>query len=330
MERIAEVDIVRGIAILFVYLSHSILYYPIELAGIYNWCGILETSLISFNMPLFFVISGLLFAKSKKPDKLILYNKTIRLLVPYLVVMTIITIAKFILPKSFAYKNLIDINIILKDIFLNGGDRWFVYVLFILFIIILIIRPLLQKKRNILILLALVATISITVKLPSVFLINKVVYFSFFFLTGMLLNNYNTSFRSLIIKYKYPIYLLFIVCNIGFVKQLNTVPVIGKYLLPIIGFSIFYLLSIQLQNISNQNNIINKIAGYIKYAGKYSLQFYLLSFAFPIIRYLIVVYLDITNPFLIISLVFILQLICITIIIEITKRITFLKIPFGY
>ena len=69
---------------------------------------------------------------------------------------------------------------------------------------------------------------------------------------------------------------------------------------------------------------------YIAYCGKYSLQFYLFTFCYPIIRWGIVSVMHITNPVVILLSVFILQLITITIIVEISRRIRFLKIPCGY
>ena len=74
----------------------------------------------------------------------------------------------------------------------------------------------------------------------------------------------------------------------------------------------------------------NKVFDFITYSGKYSLQFYLFSFAYPVIRVVVVNVLHIYNPFIIILLVFFGQIIAITLIIEITRRIKFLKLPMGY
>ena len=74
----------------------------------------------------------------------------------------------------------------------------------------------------------------------------------------------------------------------------------------------------------------SRVAQYIEYSGKYSLQFYLFTFCYPIIRYVIVSVLHVTNSVVIVLSVFVLQLIAITIIVEITRRIKWLKIPCGY
>lgn len=74
----------------------------------------------------------------------------------------------------------------------------------------------------------------------------------------------------------------------------------------------------------------SKVAQYIEYCGKYSLQFYLFTFCYPLIRWGVVSVLHIANPFVILTSVFVLQLITITIIVEVTRRIKWLKIPCGY
>lgn len=74
----------------------------------------------------------------------------------------------------------------------------------------------------------------------------------------------------------------------------------------------------------------SRVAQYIEYCGKYSLQFYLFTFCYPLIRWGIVTVLHIKNQFVILSSVFVLQLVAITIIVEITRRIKWLRIPCGY
>ena len=58
-----SLDIVKGLAILFVYLLHSVLYYQIRMNDI-SWCLVLSRFITSFIMPLFFIVSGYLFFKN--------------------------------------------------------------------------------------------------------------------------------------------------------------------------------------------------------------------------------------------------------------------------
>lgn len=105
MNRDITIDLLRGIAILFVYLGHSILYHPIQMGDMYPWCHLLATSITSFNMPLFFILSGYLFAKSQKGVKEQYEGKVKRLLIPYMFTMSIIVGMKLLLPASMSYNS---------------------------------------------------------------------------------------------------------------------------------------------------------------------------------------------------------------------------------
>ena len=105
MTRDNTIDLLRGIAILVVYLGHSLLYHPIDMQVLYPWGHQLGTSIESFNMPLFFILSGYLFAMSKKGIKEQYEGKVKRLLIPYLFTMTILIGMKLILPASMSYNS---------------------------------------------------------------------------------------------------------------------------------------------------------------------------------------------------------------------------------
>ena len=103
MIRDRSLDLGKGLAILFVYLGHSILYHPIQMANLYPWCHILAQFIASFNMPMFFIISGYLFSKTKKSTAEIYKGKTIRILIPYIFTMFILVCVKLVLPASLSY-----------------------------------------------------------------------------------------------------------------------------------------------------------------------------------------------------------------------------------
>ena len=131
-----SLDIGKGLAILFVYLGHSILYHPIQMIHLYSWCHVLERFIVSFNMPMFFIISGLLFSKSRKNTLELYKGKTIRILIPYLFTMAILVCVKLVLPVSMSYNSATGGGG--KSLIINalcyGGDRWFVYTLYLIFI----------------------------------------------------------------------------------------------------------------------------------------------------------------------------------------------------
>jgi len=98
-----SIDYAKGIAILFVYIGHSILYYPPGLFANCEWSHYVGSMVYSCNMPLFFFISGLLFAYSKKSNVEVVKDKVRRLLIPYLFTMAIVLLAKVFMPAGMAY-----------------------------------------------------------------------------------------------------------------------------------------------------------------------------------------------------------------------------------
>lgn len=103
-QRDISIDYAKGIAILLVYMGHSILYYPPGLFADCAWSHVMLRMISSCNMPMFFFISGLLFAYSRKSNVEVVRDKMRRLLIPYLFTMVIVEIAKQFTPSSMAYK----------------------------------------------------------------------------------------------------------------------------------------------------------------------------------------------------------------------------------
>lgn len=208
------IDLAKGIAILLVYLGHSILYYPIQMSSMYGWCKVLCNMISSFNMPLFFIISGFLFCCSKKSNLEVLKGKVYRLFIPYLFAMLIVDGIKIFAPKSLSYNKIYDLAGGVKSILLFGGDRWFTYVLFLMFLLVLLFRKSLSKNivyYSFLIALPIICYLNF---LPTVFLLNKVFYYFFFFLIGYLLNANYAGIKEFSKKYSLFIYMLFIFTNI--------------------------------------------------------------------------------------------------------------------
>ena len=105
MTRDRSLDLGKGLAILFVYLGHSILYNPIDMISMYDWCARLNQFITSFNMPMFFLISGYLFSKTNKSTGELYKGKTLRILIPYLFTMLIVICSKLVLPSSMSYNS---------------------------------------------------------------------------------------------------------------------------------------------------------------------------------------------------------------------------------
>ncbi len=323
-----SLDLGKGLAILFVYLGHSILYHPIQMGSLYPWCHTLGQFIVSFNMPMFFIISGYLFSKTRKSTVELYKGKTMRILVPYLFTMLILVGVKLVLPASLSYNSAVVGGI--KSLIINalcyGGDRWFVYTLFIIFLLLIPVRVWLKKKWLDWVIIAVLTAVYFLDFLPTIFALDKVFYYMVFFIAGYMLDEYYSAIKSWSLKYWWLIYVVFIMANIVFVDELVKVKFLYRFILPFTGTLGVMTMAFQLEKVIEKS----KVAQYIEYCGKYSLQFYLFTFCYPLIRWGIVSVLHVTNPFLILSSVFILQLIAITIIVEVTRRIKWLKVPCGY
>lgn len=328
MNRDRSLDLGKGLAILFVYLGHSIIYHPIQMVKLYPWCHTLAHFIVSFNMPMFFIISGYLFSRTRKTTKELYKAKTMRILVPYLFTMLILVCMKLVLPTSMSYNSATDggyKSLIINALF-YGGDRWFVYTLFFIFMLLIPVRNYLKNKWIDLALIAILIVVYFLDFLPTIFALHKVFHFMVFFIMGYALEESYPAIKAWALKKWWLVYAVFIVANIVFIETLYQIPFVYRFVLPLTGTMAVMTMAFQLEKVIEKS----KMAQYIEYCGKYSLQFYLFTFCYPLIRWGIVSMLHITNPFIILSSVFILQLITITIIVEITRRIKWLKIPCGY
>ena len=207
-----------------------------------------------------------------------------------------------------------------------GGDRWFVYTLFIIFLLLIPVRVWLKKKWLDFLIIALLTVVYFWDFLPTIFALDKVFYFMVFFLAGYMLDEYYPAIKTWALKWWWLIYAVFFVANIVFIETLCHIPFVFRFVLPFTGTLAVMTMAFQLEKVIEKSKVVR----YIEYCGKYSLQFYLFTFCYPLIRWGIVSVLHVTNPFIILSSVFVLQLITITIIVEITRRIKWLKIPCGY
>lgn len=209
---------------------------------------------------------------------------------------------------------------------LYGGDRWFVYALFIIFLLLTPVRSWLKNIWVDLIIISILIVIYLLNLLPSLFALKKVFLYMVFFITGYMIRDWYTDIKSWSLKNWWLIYSVFILFNLAMIEILCKNQFIFKFILPLIGTLAVSTMAFQLEKVIERS----KVAQYIEYCGKYSLQFYLFTFCYPLIRWGIVSVLHITNPIIILVSVFVLQIITSTIIVEITRKIKWLKIPCGY
>ena len=77
------IDILKGVAIISVLICHSVIVYPVNLEEV-AWCNILKRFVDSYQMPLFFMISGFLCSYKGNYGGYLL-ARVKRILVPYIV-----------------------------------------------------------------------------------------------------------------------------------------------------------------------------------------------------------------------------------------------------
>lgn len=262
MNRDRSLDIGKGLAILFVYLGHSILYHPIEMANMYGWCHFLERVIVSFNMPMFFIISGYLFSKTKKSTGELYKGKTLRMAIPYLTTMAIIIGTKLILPQSMSYNAAVSGGgkSLIINALLYGGDRWFVYALFIIYLVVIPFRDFMKKKWLAAVLMIVCIVIHFMGVMPSIFELKAVVHYTPFFLAGICLNEYYPTIKAWSLKYWWLVYLVFILGNGIFVLQLNELPFVFRYVLPFTGTLAVMTMAFQMEKAIENSKVYNMLS----------------------------------------------------------------------
>ncbi len=239
--RLKHLDIARGICIFFVVLGHAII------PGIRNNNKILEyiyKYIYSFHMPVFFIISGIIFENNvyKYKDKLLFLKKKAKLLlVPYFTFSVITYIGVEICLKlngikeillGMGYKSSNFLNMIISIFFYNNHiDKhlWFVYLLFLIFSINIITSK--NKKKSLIISIVIVLT-TYFLNLTKYWDILKYSTFFVFFSLGRFWDKYKfieLRFKHIIVAF--IVFNLFtfinIMCNIGGLVEKVFVILIG-------------------------------------------------------------------------------------------------------
>ncbi|MFR0569059.1 acyltransferase family protein [Bifidobacterium apri] len=176
-KRIAQLDAIKGIAIILVVLGHCIYVF----AKASSWMVALDEFIYIFHMPLFFAVSGYLFNPNVNVAK-----KARRLLVPFFVWASPVILVHILLGKysSNFYMNLLEECSVL----LRGGYYWYLIYLFYMIILAKICFKLTKSKIWMLIISMLISLASYLIATTCAFPEFLVRYFYnyFFFLAGYL------------------------------------------------------------------------------------------------------------------------------------------------
>lgn len=189
MKHYREIDILRGIAIIMVFLGHAVIVYPINLENV-AWCRGLVAFISAVHMPLFFIVAGFCFhRKSTYVD--MVHKKIKRLLVPYVIFNLFDMCCRLVLSK-FVNRPCGIRESMIKMLF-YGGEYWFLYVLFLMCILWGGILPYVKKHVWLQVIVGIAAVVLNVLQIS--FDVCKVDSLCRFFVFFMLVFDSN-SFRS--------------------------------------------------------------------------------------------------------------------------------------
>lgn len=325
-----EIDIIKGVAMLLVMLGHSFLQQPFCSLDAAPWSRWLNDAVYSFHMPLFFVVSGFLYNSGKvKPVAEVVRGKAVKLLVPYLCITLVVMAAKLFSPSGMASAHSLAGGLAgsMQFIFLDCGNRWFVYVLFIIFVVAALARNVL-RNRAVRLLLIVALSVSVSVVASGIKVIDLVMRFFPFFIIGMWLREHYDEYCRLMASRWFiaASAVAFFVMNILLVPQLSVIACFKYVIMPVTGANFTWTVCYHLRKVPADKCVMR----YLLYVGRYSLQFYLLLFPVAAIGYLLGVVLHVTDVALITAVMFVGQVMSITALVEMTRRIPWLKYPLGY
>lgn len=305
-ERYKELDLMKGIGILLVYLGHT-----------FNLSGLRENSLFlylyrmtySFHMPLFFFISGLLSNTDKELDLKKFYKGKIkRLLIPYFFINLIDFIPRTLLP------NLVNSEFggIKEVLFYGTKISWFVYTLFIIFMIFPFLNEYILKRDKYYIFgffLIVLNYLKIFENI-EIFSLNAVVsYLSYFYIGYIIKPFYKEKIKNGIGSQNLTFFIMGIVF-LSLSYKYYYLNYFNSVVFAILG--IWFVLNIALR--IKENSVIYK---FFNFLGINSLTFYLIEgFITVVYRVLLLRIISIEHSYLLVSVFFILRVLTAYIIVK--------------
>lgn len=197
--KLAYITFLQSFGIFLVVLGHS---YP-AMIGVYSplWMKIMNKVIYSFHMPLFFAISGFLFAYTYKENYLkFIHKKIIRILIPFFGLGIFGFLMKYFFFNSFAESK--STNFLTAFLYPAQGfvsAFWFLQALFLMFMIapaIFYINKLNKKYMFITLFLATLAYCFIKVPDNDMLSMFGAIHNFIFFLFGIVLYDYREKFEK--------------------------------------------------------------------------------------------------------------------------------------
>ena len=260
--RYNEIDIYRGLAIILIILGHSFCEFPVNIKDEFLN---LQSFVASFNLSMFFWISGVLFSV-KGTWGLFFEKKLKRLMLPW-VVFVLLSILLRSVAGAFTHSHLESIPQELWLAITTAKYYWFIYALFLM----MLLTRLIKNKMVLAILGGALLILSILDLKPSwnALLIKRMLYFYPWFLLGFLIKNFYSKLSEYVREH---INVLMTLATIIFssitILWFVGVEIMVPYLIPICICTCLWVWSAWLTSLIKNERIFT-------WFGIYSLQYYL-------------------------------------------------------
>ena len=298
-QRIPEIDVLRGLGIVFVLLGHAIIVYPINLHSIPIFQFVFNI-VSSVHIYLLFLLAG--FCYRKKADYLeYLWGKVKHIMIPYIIFNMVDMVPRALLitfvnrPADFMES--------IRRILFYGGEYWFLYVLFMIYIIVPFVSSAstgIQEQEIVVFIMALILGVSaLFVDMPEILRIDSISRCFVFFYAGFLVKKCWQSCMYLygtLVNRKKVSAILFGILWIGIVVLAQmTEEAEWIFLIATVVGILFWVQVVGCLKNSPIGNALQK-------CGQRSLQLYLFNgFLLVISRTLIINVLEIRNPWIIVG-----------------------------
>ena len=269
MNRIKYIDSIKGFAAVCVVLGHVLYGYWNSGAGGRVHYALLN-ALYAFHMPLFFTVSGFLFAQAYVADGRVKKEKIkaqlINLACVYVLFSLLLGVSKML------FSRYVNTQVAATDLALIPvkpiGLYWYLFVLMINYLVFSRETVLRQKPAAVLTAAFVLGAVSSWIPEYLIFDVKRVCYYFLFFYLGIVLNK-----RSGILKKRYilfgslPCVILLYVLFWSPTRQLNSVPLVNQALGILCTLLVFC--AFQQFKILGENRLLVWI-------GRYALEIYLL------------------------------------------------------
>lgn len=207
--RLLFLDIAKAICIVLVVVGH---YVPDTSP---RWWKELHDVIYYFHMPMFMYASGFIYnSATQKSYGSFLWKKFKRLLVPYFVTSFVVITIKLLMQGVAFVENQVSLMSYIQVFYIPsaGAFLWFVWALWWMFVII----PLFQgKSKHLLLLIFSFCLLLMPFELTSVFCINALKNYLFYFMLGVVASDYRSIWYD-----KCPIFGVFLFLFLVILKDL--------------------------------------------------------------------------------------------------------------